>query len=105
MLVHEYSWHDVVFLAESSDGCRAAKQQRGGFTGKTLKGGDVCLKDDGERDEKAEAETLECTFYSSGKLNKHKHLYFYTPSTAQQSQYLPLPPFRVVWGEWGVCVC
>lgn len=24
MLIHEYSWHDVVFLAESSDGCRAA---------------------------------------------------------------------------------
>lgn len=24
MLIHEYSWHDAVYLADSSDGCGAA---------------------------------------------------------------------------------
>lgn len=61
MLIHEYSWHDVVFLAESSDGCRAANtgknQQRGGFTGKTRKAADARLAHDGGTDEKAEAKT------------------------------------------------
>lgn len=27
MLTHEYSWHDAVYLADSSDGCSAANIQ------------------------------------------------------------------------------
>lgn len=60
MLTHEYSWHDVVFLAESSDGCRAAnigKNNSEVGSRKTLKAGDVCLADDGETGEKAETKT------------------------------------------------
>lgn len=28
MLIHEYSWHDAVYLADSSDGCGAANMER-----------------------------------------------------------------------------
>lgn len=67
MPAHEYSWHDVVFLAESSDGCRAANtgknQQRGGFAGKARKAADARRGTGEEAETKNAAKQLECPLF------------------------------------------